>query len=240
MKVAILQCDKVLERLRSDYGDYVDMIKSMFDPIEESFEFDVFDVQHDSYPNNINTYDFYITTGSKAGVYDDLPWIQTFVEFIRLLDTNKKKLIGICFGHQIIAKALYCKVEKSKKGWGIGIAVNQVVSTPGWMQNNVLQKNSSLNILVSHQDQVMTSTNEAMVIAESNFCPYFVVQWNKHFLSIQGHPEWIADYARTRINDRKSIIPSQHIKKALESLHTELDNTLFAHWVMCFVKYHHN
>jgi len=235
MKVAILQCDTVLEKLQPQFGDYVDMIQHMFTSIDEPFEFDVFDVQHNTYPNNIDAYDFYITTGSKAGVYEDLPWIQTFIDFIRLLDKQRKKLIGICFGHQIIAKALYCKVEKSKKGWGIGVAVNRIVARPDWMENTSDQNKTELNILVSHQDQVMTLTSKAVVIAESDFCPYFLVQWNSHFLSIQGHPEWLADYSRTRINDRKAVIPAERINEGLDSLSIELDNALFTRWVMNFL-----
>ena len=236
MKVAILQCDNVLEELQPQFGDYVDMIQRMFTCVDDAFEFDVFDVQHGSYPTDIDVYDFYITTGSKAGVYDDLPWIQTLIDFIRSLDKQRKKLIGICFGHQIIAKALYCKVEKSKKGWGIGVAVNRIITRPNWMTGTLNENKSELNILVSHQDQVLTISNKAIVIAESEFCPYFMVQWNKHFLSIQGHPEWLADYSQTRIKDRNGIIPAERITEGLNSLSIELDNTLFTHWIMAFVK----
>jgi len=236
MKVAILQCDEVLQRLQPQFGDYVDMIQHMFEVIDDTFDFDVFDVRQGHYPQDRKVYDFYITTGSKAGVYDDLAWIEPFVKFIQQLYKEQKKLIGICFGHQIMAKALQCEVEKSEKGWGIGMAVNRIIATPDWMPNKELEQKSSLNILVSHQDQVMTLTSDALVIAESEFCPYFVVQWNKHFLSIQGHPEWDADYSRTRINDRKAIIPSQRIKEGLKSLSIEPDNALFTRWIMAFVK----
>ncbi len=233
MKVAILQCDTVLESLQPQFGNYVDMIQAMFTHVDESFEFDIFDVSHNIYPQNIDAYDFYITTGSKAGVYEDLPWIRTFIDFVRLLDKQRKKLIGICFGHQIIARALYCKVEKSKNGWGIGVAVNHIIARPDWMAHTV--NKTELNILVSHQDQVLTLSNQALVIAESNFCPYFMVQWNKYFLSIQGHPEWSTGYAQARIHDRKAIIPPERIKEGLDSLSIELDNTLFTHWVMNFL-----
>jgi len=233
MKVAILQCDEVLAKFQSQFGDYSDMIQHMFDVLDDTFEFKIFNVQQGMYPQDIDIYDFYITTGSKVGVYDNKPWIQQFIEFVRLLDRKKKKLIGICFGHQIIAEAFRTPVEKTEKGWGIGVAVNRIVAHPDWMSTH----KSDLNIIVSHQDQVITLPKEALVIAESDFCPYFMVQWNRHFLSIQGHPEFSADYSRAMMNERKAIIPPQRIEAGLESLSIEPDNALFTHWIMDFVKH---
>lgn len=233
MKVAILQCDEVLEKFQSQFGDYSGMIQHMFDVLDDTLEFEIFNVQQGMYPQDIDIYDFYITTGSKVGVYEDIPWIQEFIEYVRLLDRKKKKLIGICFGHQIIAEAFGYPVEKTEKGWGIGVAVNRIVATPGWMSTH----KADLNIIVSHQDQVISLPKEALVIAESDFCPYFMVQWNRHFLSIQGHPEFSADYSRAMMNERKAIIPAQRIEAGLESLSIEPDNALFTHWIMDFVKH---
>lgn len=236
MKVAILKCDEVLEELQPQFGDYSDMIQRMFDVIDDAFEFEIFDVRQSMYPQDINTYDFYITTGSKVGVYEDIPWIQGFIEFIQLLDRQKKKLIGICFGHQAIAKAFGSTVEKTDKGWGIGVAVNRIVARPDWMQNELKENKSELNIIVSHQDQLITLPKQALVIAESDFCPYFIVQWNSHILSIQGHPEFSSDYSRAMMDRRKAIIPPQRIKAGLDSLSIEPDNALFTRWIMAFVK----
>ncbi|VAW92318.1 hypothetical protein MNBD_GAMMA21-1214 [hydrothermal vent metagenome] len=82
----------------------------------------------------------------------------------------------------------------------------------------------------------MSLSNNAAVIAEKNFCPYLMVQWNRHFLCIQGHPEWITNYSRARSNDRRVIIPAPRIEAGLASLHTELNNTLFARWIIDFVR----
>jgi len=232
MRVAILQCDDVMEKFQVQFGNYSDMIKDMFKVVDDTLEFEVFDSRQGSYPRNLDDYDFYITTGSKTGAYDDLLWIQKLIEFVQLLDKKKKKLIGICFGHQIIAKALHSDVKKSEKGWGIGVSVNRIVATPDWMSEAV----SQLNIIVSHQDQVVSLPKDAQVIAESNFCKYFIVQWNDHFLSIQGHPEFSSDYSLALMNERKGIIPMQRIEEGIDSLNIEPDNALFTRWLMNFVK----
>lgn len=233
MKAAILQCDNVLTKFQPRFEDYPEMVAKMFSEIDLPLSFDTFDCQQGQFPTDINEYDFYITTGSKASVYDDLDWVKRTIEFIRLLDKEKKKLIGICFGHQLMAMACNGEVNKSDKGWAIGIAQNRVISHPAWMNETP----DSINILVSHQDQISKLPENTQVIAESDFCPYFIVQWGDHFLSIQGHPEWVTDYSRTLINDRRAIIPADLVTTGLKSLEINPDSALFIHWIIEFVQH---
>lgn len=234
MKIAILQCDTVQEKFQGEFGQYSGMIRQLFDAAGGDFEFDIYDCQKGHYPANTKCYNFFITTGSKASVYDDEPWVGQLIDFIHQLDEEKRKLIGICFGHQLIALVRQGRVEKSSKGWGVGIANNRVVATPDWMS----EKNSELNIIISHQDQIVGLPDDALVVAESDFCPYFVVQWNDNFLSIQGHPEWNNDYSRALMNDRRDRIPKDLIDSGLHSLGKQPDNKLFISWVLDFVQYY--
>lgn len=231
IKVAILQCDEVMEKLQPQFGVYKDMIQQMFADVPEPLEFDVFDCCKQEYPEDIDQYDFYITTGSRFSVYEQEPWILDLINFVKELDRQKIKLIGICFGHQVIGMAYHGKVENSGKGWGIGVAENKVVSEPNWMTEG----SDKLNILVSHQDQVTLLPDSAVVIAESEFCPYFVVQWSEHFLSIQGHPEWNKGYSKALMNERRAIIPAERIEEGFASLEHDVDSKMFVRWVMDFV-----
>lgn len=232
MKAAILQCDDVRDEFLAEFSDYPFMIERMFQRIGEEIEFDTFDCQRGELPLDINAYDFFITTGSRVSVYDGLDWVDEIVRFIQLLDQQHKKLIGICFGHQLIAMARGLKVEKSSKGWGVGMATNDIVSCQDWMDCNVRQ----LNILVSHQDQIVDLPPEVKVIAASEFCPYFVLEWSADILSIQGHPEWINAYSGALMDFRRPIIPAERIEQGFESLNQQSDNDLFAHWMMNFVR----
>jgi len=233
VKVAILQCDNVPGKFQPRFGDYPEMVERMFDGMDKSLSFDTYDCQQNTLPKEIDKYDFYITTGSKASVYEKSGWIQQLICFIQRLDKYKKKLIGICFGHQLIAMARNGKVEKSDKGWGIGIATNRIISHPVWMNDTP----SRINNLVSHQDQITSLPGDAFVIAESDFCPFFIVQWGEHFLSIQGHPEWNTEYSRTLINDRKNIIDANRVEAGINSLTITPDNALFVRWIMSFVQH---
>ena len=231
MNVAIIQCDTVADEFAVEFGHYTDMIKRMFESAGTDLEYRIFDAQQAKYPHNLDAYDFYITTGSKAGAYQDMPWIKQLIRFVQRLDNQRKKLIGICFGHQIIAMARQGLVEKSPKGWGVGVASNRVIARPKWMKEPA----DELNIIVSHQDQISRLADDAQVIASSDFCPYFVVQWGDHFLSIQGHPEWLPDYSRTLMNHRREILGDERVKTGLASLATKPDNALFTRWILDFV-----
>jgi GMP synthase-like glutamine amidotransferase len=231
MNVAIIQCDAVADELVAEFGHYTDMIKRMFETVDAGFEYRVFDSQQGEYPHNLDAYDFYITTGSKAAAYQDTPWIKQLINFVKRLDKQQKKLIGICFGHQIIAMARQGQVEKSLKGWGIGLAKNRVVTHPEWMKDPA----DELNIIISHQDQISRLPDDARVIASNDFCPYFIVQWGNHFLSIQGHPEWLPAYSRALMNHRRKILGDERVKTGLASLAKEPDNTLFTRWILDFV-----
>jgi len=233
MKVAILQCDSVLEKFQPQFGNYPEMISSMFAEVLPPLSFDTYNCQQGEFPTDIYEYDFYITTGSKASVYEDISWVQQLIEFVGILYKQKRKLIGICFGHQIMAMALQGKVEKSPKGWGIGIARNQITDHPKWMHGEF----SEINILVSHQDQISQLPDDSLIIASTDFCPYFIVQWGGHFLSIQGHPEWKEEYSRALMNNRRDIIAADLIEQGLASLATAPDNQLFVQWIMDFVLY---
>ncbi len=233
MRVAILQCDSVLDKFQPQFGDYPEMISGMFADSNASLLFDTFDCRLDKFPDDIDIYDFYITTGSKSSVYDDSDWIRQVITFIKKLNHHKKKFIGICFGHQLIAMACNGKVEKSNKGWGIGVAENHIFKKPSGVKETPV----TINILASHQDQIIKLPEDTTVIAGNAFCPNFIVQWGNNFLSIQGHPEWNREYSRALINDRRALIPAGRIQSGLDSLQTKPDNTLFARWILDFVQH---
>ena len=235
MKIAILQCDDVLEKLQPRFGNYPQMIAELLGAVnvDASVVSQVFDVRKGYYPENIDAWDLFITTGSKASVYDRDDWIDVLIDFVRHLNKAGKKMLGICFGHQILALANGGVVEKSTKGWGIGIASNRLVYRPEWMSGATAE----INLIVSHQDQISQLPGGTRVIAESDFCRYFMVQWGEHSLSVQGHPEWCAGYSRALINDRRQLIPHARIEQGLGSLEKKADNMLFGRWILEFARH---
>lgn len=232
MKIGILQCDHVREALQPTFGDYPQMIAALFAKVMPGCRFETFRVQSFEYPRNLDECDAYITTGSRHGVNDGFEWIRRLEEFICELDQVKKPLVGICFGHQLMAKALGGAVDRSDKGWGIGITLNQVVRSKPWMK----PYQHGLNLIASHQDQIIRLPKKVRtdVLASSSFCSYYMLAYGDHFISIQGHPEFTKAYSSALIDLRREIIPFNCIQEGKASLSENLDDQLMARWIINF------
>ena len=132
LSIGILKTDTVRESLSLEFGEYPDMFIRLLKEIDAELNLVTYDVEHQEYPNNINEVDAYLITGSKYSVYDNEPWIIALTEFVRELHREHKKLIGICFGHQMVAHALGGSVDKSSEGWGLGVSESTLISAESW------------------------------------------------------------------------------------------------------------
>lgn len=232
MKIGLLQCDSVREELQPKHGDYPAMFMDLFHKVDPSLEFAVYDVRRSEYPADAAECDAYITTGSRHGVNDGFDWIAELEGFVRELYRRHIKLVGICFGHQVIAKALGGEVVKSDKGWGVGVSRNRITQTTDWMSAD--QRN--LNLVVSHQDQVQTLPPDSIILAESDFCPNYMFQTGDCFLSVQGHPEFSKAYSNDLMEARRDRIDAQTIDEGKESLGYPVDDLLMVQWIIAFLK----
>lgn len=232
MKLGILKCDSVSDIFVEKHGQYPEMFAALLRPVDPDIELIIFDAESEALPSDINAADAYLITGSRHGVNDGFPWIAQLEEFVRTLHSAKKKVIGICFGHQLIAKALGGTVIKSPKGWGVGMSQNQISQQAEWMN----PPKKEFNLLVSHQDQVIELPPGAQVLAGSEFCPNYMMQIDSHFFSVQGHPEFTKEYCRDLMISREDSVDELLFAQAIKSLELHEDDELMAQWIMGFIK----
>lgn len=231
MNIGILQCDHIRQALASQHGQYPEMFHALLKKADSSITLTTYNAQQICLPNHIDECDAYLITGSRHGVNDNLPWIAPLEHLIRQLHASNKKLIGICFGHQLIAKALGGVVIQSPKGWGLGISNNHITQIKPWMN----PQQDQFKLPVSHQDQVTLLPDNAEILASNDFCPFYMVQI-KNALTIQGHPEFSITYLQSVIKeDRKAILDPTQYEKALQSLNDKTDTLLIAQWMMNFI-----
>ncbi len=232
MKLGILKTDAVRPEWVPDHGEYPDMFMRLLGAQDPALEYRVYDVEQGIFPADIDEVDAFLITGSKSSVYEDKAWIQQLQAFVRELHGRRKKLVGICFGHQLIAQALGGKTEKSERGWGVGLHTHTFACTPHWHDRDGL----ALDILVSHQDQVVQLPPQAELLAGSEFCPHAVVQIDQHILTFQGHPEFVADYAREIMTSRREIIGEATYRQGMASLAGVSQGERVARWILNFLR----
>jgi len=231
MKIGILLCDHVNPLLQPKHGDYPQMFETLFDSISKSFELHHYDVVNGELPLSIHECDSYVISGSKHSVNDPFPWIHELRSFLTELYEKNKKVIGICFGHQLIATTFGGKVALSDKGWGIGVSSASIQSHQPWMNT----KQNQLNLLVSHQEQVMKIPQGAQILLSNEFCPISMYQMGEHFLGLQGHPEFSKPYATDLMNLRKDNMRQEQFTKGIESLKLQVDEKIVTNWLRSFL-----
>ena len=223
MKLAILETGRPPGDLSDWFGDYPAMFERL---LGDGFEAETFDVQAGRFPTG--DHDAILITGSPAGVYDALPWIKPLSDFIR--GAADRKMVGVCFGHQIMAEALGGMVVKSEKGWGAGLHSYSVIRSEPWLDGE-----REISIPASHQDQVVIQPPNTEIVAASDFTPYAALAWqDRPAISFQFHPEFDPAFAKALIEKRYDVVPNPDA--AIASLDAPNDNLRVGGWIRSFLK----
>lgn len=192
-----------------------------------------YDVCAGEYPRGIDECDAYLITGSRHGVYDDLPWIAELEGYVRTLHAASKPIVGICFGHQLVAHALGGFAGKSDKGWGLGVHHSSVTGARPWMDGRA--EGADVALLVCHQDQVSELPPGAECFLSSPFCENAGYTVGDSVICLQGHPEFDKGYSRYLIGKRGHAHGAEFVRDRLASLEEPVDRAAVSHWIANFV-----
>jgi len=232
MRVGILLCDHVLERYLPIAGDYIDMFTAMVAEAHPGAEVVPYDAVRGQLPAAPNECDAWICTGSSASVYDEEPWITALSSFVRAVHDGGVPLVGICFGHQLIAHALGGRTTRAEVGWGVGSIPMDIVANQPWMTPPL----PTVTLLYSHQDQVTELPPGGAVLAATPNCPIAMFGLGDDILGIQAHPELGAPYVRALLVDRIDRIGEAGTAAALTSLAQPIDERTMARWIGEFLR----
>jgi len=217
-RLGILQAGHAPEELIDTFPNYNAMFPRLLG--ESSFDYRHWPVVDNSFPDSINEADAWLITGSRHGVYEDHPWIKPLEELIREIFAAGQPIVGICFGHQIIAQALGGKVEKFDGGWAVG-HVDYTVDSGLFEGPNIEEINKdtdSLGLMAYHQDQVIEPPSMAKTVGSNEFCRHAVLVYGDNAFTMQPHPEFSGDFVDGLIETRGKILPPAIREHAAEGL----------------------
>lgn len=217
-KIGVIETGRPSEDLITLHGDYVQMVCDWLG-FDRGDCLPIAACDNAPMPASQEA-DFWVITGSKAGVYEDHAWIAPLSKFIRACKRDGVPMVGICFGHQMIAQALGGIVRKSPKGWGLG--VHTYMPQEKEAQFQPLQSPFCLQAV--HQDQIETPPKDAICLASSDFCTYAALYYPGFAITFQGHPEMNAPFVHDLLISRRKIaMPPDRVDPALNTVRRPTD-----------------
>lgn len=213
-RLGILQAGRSPDALLGRYPDYNRMFVNLLG--EDAFDYRHWPVLDGVFPDSIDDADAWLITGSRFGAYEDHDWIPPLEALIREVYAAGKPMVGICFGHQIIAQALGGKVEKFSGGWSVGRVEYQLDETI--FGSEAALGNDASALMAFHQDQVTELPDNARNVGSSSFCKNAALVYDNRILSIQPHPEFDRAFIEGLLETRGEILPDDVKMRAEQSL----------------------
>jgi GMP synthase (glutamine-hydrolysing) len=222
MHIGILQTGHMAEAIKPETGDYPDLFARLLAP--HGLTFSTWDVTAMAFPPGPDAAEGWLVTGSRHGAYEDHAWIPPLEAFLRKVVASQRPLIGVCFGHQIVAQALGGYVEKFEGGWSVGPTAYR------------FEDGETLTLNAWHQDQVIRPPQGARTIAQSDMCAHAAFAIGDRVLTIQPHPEFDDTVMAGLIEHRSAKAEPERVAQARAALGTPTDADRFAARMAAFLR----
>lgn len=219
---------------RAQYGgerrNDFELFKAMLQPHLPDTEFVLVDSVAGDFPEDPRVFNGVILGGSAAMVDDDEPWIKKLLEHILILDQSKIKMLGICFGHQAIAKALGGQVEA--RDVTLGSRHLEILAPQSWMHPYM----PSLRLYAGNFQQVTKIPESMKRIAMGRGNPNAMLVKDHHILSLQFHPEFPARFMEGYIDKclQDHVIDAHKHQEARAEISGGNDSEIMAKWIAHF------
>lgn len=193
MKIGVLTAAQPPACVAQAHGPFFAMFSELFKG--QGFTFHDWNIEEMIFPSSVSDADGWLITGARHGAYEDHAFIPPLEDFIRASHAAHMPMIGICFGHQIIAQALGARVQKFEGGWALG------------RKSYSIDGIGRVHLTAWHQDQVVERPSGAQVIASNDFTQFAGLRYGDHCITLQPHPEITplirASYARWQLGENR-------------------------------------
>jgi GMP synthase-like glutamine amidotransferase len=236
-RIAILLTNNDTSEFAQHFPHDGDKVVQLLQTVRPEWQLNVLPVMKGVFPSSVIEFDAYIITGSPASVNDDrLPWVGQLLAFIRAVHAARQPLIGLCFGHQAVARALGGQVARNAVGWGLGTATTHWQTARPWMQ----PAQSTTTLMAAHNEQVTRMPEGAECLGGSDFCPIGSMQIGQHIWTTQYHPEMPLVFMQALLGYLADKLDADTLARAHASLAQPADVPLFGQWMAQFIEHARN
>ncbi|KAI2619891.1 class I glutamine amidotransferase-like protein [Hypoxylon sp. NC1633] len=208
IRLAILEADTPVPGVKAKYGSYGGVFSYLFERacapqalaarLTLSYHDVVGTSGEISYPDP-ETVDAVLISGSKYSAYDSDEWIVRLVQYTRrCLEGGRVRVVGVCFGHQIVGRALDVEVGRNARGWELSVTEHELTD-----EGKKLFGMEKLAIHQMHRDVVFSLPPGAVPLARTDVCAVQAMYVPRRLLTVQGHPEFTEDIAREILEMRR-------------------------------------
>lgn len=236
LSLCILENDDLEPPISQRHIRVAAMFERLFAQAGFQGRIDSFSARHGQYPDNFADYDAVLLTGSRADAFSDEPWVVALRERVHQLLAQRHKLLGVCFGHQLIAHCLGAPVQRAPQGWQAGRQVYDWLGLPEHVGLTPLQA-PQVGLLASHQDQVLALPEGATLLATHAQCPVAAFALEDRVFCIQPHPEFTPDMAAFLLDKRRALLGEHFYQTAMVGLDAPHDGVALARFMVHFVQH---
>ncbi|KAK8868485.1 class I glutamine amidotransferase-like protein [Apiospora arundinis] len=249
LRLAILEADTPVPGVLAKYGKYGSVFAHLFrqacapDSLESQLTLSAHDVVNDpsSYPDP-ETLDAVLITGSKHSAFEDHEWILRLVAYTkRLLEQPAARpdgrppvrVIGVCFGHQIVGRAMGAPVGRSDRGWELSV-VDMALTDEG----KRIFGGETLKIHHMHRDIVHEYPKGTIPLAHTDVCATQAMYIPQRMIALQGHPEFTEDIMREilEVRHKGGILPDDVFENAMSRAPDAHDGVAIARAFLKFLR----
>ncbi len=233
-RIVIVKTGGKIPSLADVAGDYEDWITGGLGDVESPIT--VVDVEGHQHLPVISEVAAIVITGSAAMVTERIGWMEQSASWIRQAVAQSVPLLGICFGHQLLAYALGGDVGYNPRGLEVGTATIRLTREAG--------RDPLFNTMpgeffaqVSHRQSVLHLPTGARLLASSEMDPHQAFAYGACAWGVQFHPEFDARIIRRFIKDYHQRLLEEGdsaqrlLAEVAESPHSALLLQRFAHFV---------
>lgn len=230
-RIAILHTNTDTSVLSRRYPNVGQKVAAALQPLRPDWAFEVWQAKDGEFPPDPSVYQGWVLSGSVASVNDDAPWMLQLAALVRTLHARQAPLMGLCFGHQMIAKALGGRVGPSPGGMRLGVATTHF-EAQSWMR----PWQEQLTLFAAHEEQVLEPPAGARVLGGDAWAAVGALGLGRHVFTTQYHPELSREFMGALLAEHGGAFAPAVVERAQVQLQQPVDAALFMRWAAQFLE----